>query len=56
MKKLFGPKIIQSNKDTSHSYSSASFIGKAFVIGKHTVTVEDTIAEGKLIIYKIKIY
>ncbi|XP_042876999.1 AP2-associated protein kinase 1-like [Penaeus japonicus] len=41
MKKLF-QRIDQSNKDQSHQ----SFVGKVFVVGRNTVTVEDVIAEG----------
>nr|XP_045620399.1 uncharacterized protein LOC123771725 isoform X6 [Procambarus clarkii] len=41
MKKLF-QRIDQSNKDQSHT----SFLGKVFVVGRHTVTVEEVIAEG----------
>ena len=42
MKKLF-QRIDQSNKEhPTHS----SFMGKVFVVGRNTVTVEDTIAEG----------
>ncbi|XP_066962599.1 uncharacterized protein Nak isoform X1 [Macrobrachium rosenbergii] len=40
MKKLF--QRIDQNKDQSHS----SFVGKVFVVGRNTVTVEDVIAEG----------
>ena len=43
MKKLFRQKIDQSNKDQTHG----SFLGKVFVVGRHTVTVEEVIAEGK---------
>ena len=41
MKKLFWKD--QSNKDPTHG----SFLGKVFVVGRHTVTVEEVIAEGK---------
>ncbi|KAK8732017.1 hypothetical protein OTU49_007142, partial [Cherax quadricarinatus] len=41
MKKLF-QRIDQSNKDQSHT----TFIGKVFVVGRNTVTVEEVIAEG----------
>ncbi|XP_071536903.1 uncharacterized protein Nak isoform X2 [Panulirus ornatus] len=41
MKKLFNRKDL-TNKDQSHS----SFLGKVFVVGCNTVTVEEVIAEG----------
>ena len=41
--------IDKSSKDSSHAHHHAgNFIGKTFVVGKHSVTVEDTIAEGRI--------
>lgn len=30
------------------SVGHTTYVGKVFVVGKHTVTIEDTIAEGKI--------
>lgn len=44
MKKLFRQRISeQGAKEQGHG----SFLGKVFVVGRHTVTVEEVIAEGK---------
>ena len=43
MKKLFH-RMDQGSKEPASGHTS--YIGKVFVVGRHTVTVEDTIAEG----------
>jgi len=45
MKKIFG-KIDNRRDEKENEKAHSSFIGKRFVVGRHTVVIEDVIAEG----------
>lgn len=52
MKKLFSK--IETKIDNTVKEPN-SYVGKAFVVGRMTVTVEDVLAEGKTMIYNFSI-
>lgn len=48
MKKLFSK--IETKIDNTSSREVNNFVGKVFTVGRHTVTVEDVLAEGEMLI------